>query len=231
MQRKLLVILLVGCLLVMQDIHAQNVGIGTTNPLEKLEVSGAIRLSNTTGSNAGTIRFNTANNDFEGFDGTYWHSLTLPRYYASVLTTNFTATATATSAPVGGAILTSPTFIPVSDRVLVTFSASGQVSAASGIAVTPGHPFGFRIVRNQGGPTPIKQFWTAFNRNSAAIGDQTGRLTISFTYPVDVTPGVPASIEVHILSFFTTAGSVTFSINPTILSNSASLVVTDAKVN
>ncbi len=51
-----------------------NVGIGTVGPLEKLDVAGAIRLGTTAESNEGTIRWTGA--DFEGYDGSLWHSLT-----------------------------------------------------------------------------------------------------------------------------------------------------------
>jgi len=51
------------------------VGIGTSNPSEKLDVVGAINLGNTTTNNAGTIRYNTSG-DFEGYDGTNWKSFT-----------------------------------------------------------------------------------------------------------------------------------------------------------
>lgn len=51
-----------------------NVGIGTTTPTEKLEVAGAIKIGTTTTatSTAGTIRFNTTTNKFEGYDGSAW---------------------------------------------------------------------------------------------------------------------------------------------------------------
>ncbi|MEZ4958240.1 MAG: tail fiber domain-containing protein [Saprospiraceae bacterium] len=51
-----------------------NVGIGATNPAEKLEVNGAIKLGSTTSSNAGSMRW--TGSDFEGFDGSAWKSLT-----------------------------------------------------------------------------------------------------------------------------------------------------------
>ncbi|HXH18975.1 MAG TPA: hypothetical protein VNJ07_07810 [Chitinophagales bacterium] len=51
-------------------LYAQNVGIGTSTPREKLEVAGAILIGNTTGANAGSIRYNTATNKFEGCDNT-----------------------------------------------------------------------------------------------------------------------------------------------------------------
>ena len=54
-----------------------NVGIGTGSPSQVLEVNGAIKVSDANASpGAGTIRYNPATKDFEGFDGTRWKSLT-----------------------------------------------------------------------------------------------------------------------------------------------------------
>ena len=51
--------------------YAQNgVGIGTNTPVEKLDVDGAIKLGNTTTTNAGTIRW--TGTAFEGYDGSAW---------------------------------------------------------------------------------------------------------------------------------------------------------------
>ena len=47
-----------------------DVGIGTTGPSEKLEVAGGIKLSNTSNTNAGTIRW--TGTDFQGYDGSSW---------------------------------------------------------------------------------------------------------------------------------------------------------------
>ncbi|GEM_PF-2027357 len=49
-------------------------GIGLTNPAEKLDVDGAVRLSTTTSTNPGTIRW--TGTDFEGYTGLGWYSLT-----------------------------------------------------------------------------------------------------------------------------------------------------------
>lgn len=49
-------------------------GIGTATPIEKLEVTGGIKLGNTSNTNNGTIRY--TGSDFEGYAGGSWMSLT-----------------------------------------------------------------------------------------------------------------------------------------------------------
>jgi hypothetical protein len=50
-----------------------SVGIGTSNPVDKLEVNGGLKIGNTTASNAGTIRW--TGSDFEGNVNGTWKSL------------------------------------------------------------------------------------------------------------------------------------------------------------
>lgn len=54
-------------------ISSGDVGVGTANPVEKLDVDGAVKLGTTTATNAGTIRFD--NDCFQGYDGTSWVDL------------------------------------------------------------------------------------------------------------------------------------------------------------
>lgn len=51
-----------------------DVGIGTIEPEERLDIDGAVRIGTTANTNAGTIRWTGA--DFEGYDGGTWLSLT-----------------------------------------------------------------------------------------------------------------------------------------------------------
>jgi len=51
-------------------------GIGVSNPVERLEVDGGIKIGSAINQSAGTIRWTGA--DFEGYDGSQWLSLTLP---------------------------------------------------------------------------------------------------------------------------------------------------------
>jgi hypothetical protein len=54
-----------------------SLGINTNAPMEKLDVDGKIKIGNDlTSSSAGTIRWNTETSDFEGFNGVEWLSLT-----------------------------------------------------------------------------------------------------------------------------------------------------------
>lgn len=56
---------------------AQNVGISTTTPSQKLDVNGKIKIGNDAAvATAGTIRYNEVMQDFEGFNGVEWKSLT-----------------------------------------------------------------------------------------------------------------------------------------------------------
>lgn len=76
--KKNLLLLFSVCLLLKTAI-SQNVGIGIANPSEKLEVNGAIKIGVNTGTAAGTIRWNPATSDFEGYNGSSWLSLTNSR--------------------------------------------------------------------------------------------------------------------------------------------------------
>ncbi len=53
-----------------------SIGVGISSPLEKLDVAGAIKFSNTNSTNLGTIRW--TGTDFEGYTGSGWLSLTAP---------------------------------------------------------------------------------------------------------------------------------------------------------
>lgn len=60
-----------------QQTMAQNVGVGTQAPQQKLDVNGKLKIGNDNATpQAGTVRFNNATRDFEGYTGTEWKSLT-----------------------------------------------------------------------------------------------------------------------------------------------------------
>jgi len=56
----------------------QNTGVGTSTPTQKLDVAGKIKIGDdATVPQPGTVRWNTITNDFEGYNGTEWLSLTV----------------------------------------------------------------------------------------------------------------------------------------------------------
>jgi hypothetical protein len=57
-------------------LSAQNVGIGTETPTQKLDVNGGLRIGTTNTANPGAIRWNETKSDFEGYNGVTWVSLT-----------------------------------------------------------------------------------------------------------------------------------------------------------
>jgi len=68
--KKFLLIVLAHCTL---SASAQNVGVGTSIPQEKLDVNGGIKVGNSTGNNDGTLRWN--NNHLQVFSTGYWITL------------------------------------------------------------------------------------------------------------------------------------------------------------
>jgi len=60
-------------LLIPMHLQAQNTGIGTSTPLQKLDVNGAIKIGNTATNTPGSLRYNAGS--FEGGNGTSWKNL------------------------------------------------------------------------------------------------------------------------------------------------------------
>ena len=70
------------------------VGIGVSNPNEKLVVDGAIKLGENNDDNPmpGTIRWNECASDFEGYDGSRWRSLTTQSQFLGKPVFSYSAT-------------------------------------------------------------------------------------------------------------------------------------------
>lgn len=69
--------LTLSLLLLATTLLQAQVGVGTDTPNQELDVDGKIRISNDGRTpTAGTIRYTTVSDDFEGYDGTQWKSLT-----------------------------------------------------------------------------------------------------------------------------------------------------------
>lgn len=70
--------------------YGQSVGIGTSTPNQKLDVNGKLKLADDNNTpSKGTIRWNEAAQDFEGFDGIQWLSLTQTNNTSSTSSTSW----------------------------------------------------------------------------------------------------------------------------------------------
>jgi len=68
------------------------VGVNTDTPEQTLHVNGKLKVADDSVTpTAGTIRFNSSTQDFEGYDGTSWVSLTIPKNPAYVVSPVYSA--------------------------------------------------------------------------------------------------------------------------------------------
>lgn len=226
--------------------YSQNVGIGNSNPQDKLHVSGYLRSDNLQ-SVADTLvllaspegRIISLNAGTSGQVLTSQGTGLAPKWQTPAAGGTPSVTGKMHTKFLGGLVsatvdnstaptvtLLSHTFTPINDTVILNFNATGWVTAST-MATSPGHPFLFRMEVNG---TSIKQISAAPHRNTSSLADR-GRLTVSFSYPVQVNPGVPNTVVIRILTLFTAAGSITMTFDPTTLSNSGNLVIHDFPTN
>lgn len=240
MKSKAILLLVIG-LASFSYSFAQNVGIGTNSPQDKLHVDGYLR-SNALISTSDTLvtlaspngRIITASAGNSGqvltSNGTgrapSWEApgSSSGKIHYALQSSYRSLTVNTSSAP--SALILSKTFTPQNDTVIVNFNVSGWVVASS-MPTTPGHPFLFRVIVN--GSTQ-KQISAAPHRNTSSFADR-GRLTLSYSYPVAVNAGVQNTVDIRVQTLFTPSGSITIELDPTTLSNNSNLIIYDFATN
>jgi hypothetical protein len=145
--------------------------------------------------------------------------------YMAVLNTVTSATVSNLGSP--AMILLSKTITPVNDTVLVTFSANAIVTAST-VPASPLVHYGFQL-RN--GISSLKEWWTHPHTNTAGLGINQGKMHVSFTYPVAVTPGTPVNINIFLRAQNTASGSQTIQFDTGAMWGSAALIIQDVATN
>jgi hypothetical protein len=223
-------------------IFCQNVGIGLSGPLDKLHVNGFMR-SDQLASTDTTVVLADFNGRLiklpAGATGTVLTSQgagRAPRWATaasggsgSVYTAVLTSVTNATVSNLGGPafILLTKTITPVNDTVLVSFSADAIVTAST-VPAAPLVAYGFQI---RTGISTYKEFWAHPHTNAAGLGINQGKLSVGFTYPVAVTPGVPVAINIFLRAQNTVSGSQTIQFDTGAIWGPAALTIWDVATN
>ena len=182
-----------------------NVGIGTTSPSSKLDVSGNIKVGNSAvacnGTNEGQLRYNSSAKSMEFCNGTLWTSMDGSARPAGtvlqVLSTTVTDITSYNSSSFGDVTNLSVNITPS--------SASNKVLVMAGVAMgTSGNSIcGLQMVR---GSTPVAVGAAAGNRSISS----TGGMSFSnggITYANQITPAF-----IHYLDSPNTAAQITYKI-------------------
>jgi hypothetical protein len=223
-------------------LPAQNVGIGLAAPMDRLHVAGSIRSAALASTDTSVTLA-----DFNGRiialpAGATGQVLTsqgparAPRWatasgsaggavYTAVLNTVTSATVSNLGSP--ALILLSKTITPVNDTVLVTFSANAIVTAST-VPAAPLVHYGFQV---RTGVFSLKEWWVHPHTNTAGLGINQGKLSVSFTYPVAVTPGTPVNINIFLRAQNTASGSQTIQFDTGAMWGSAALIIQDIATN
>lgn len=224
-------------------VRGQNVGIGTPGPLDRLHVAGYVRSNNLASADTSVTLADLNGRLIPLAAGPNGQVLTsqgagrAPRWtapasggssgavYLAVLNSVTNATVSNLGSP--AMILLSKTITPVNDTVLVTFSANAIVSAST-VPATPLVHYGFQV---RTGVSSLKEWWVHPHTNTAGLGINQGKLSVSFTYPIAVTPGVPVNINIFLRAQNTASGSQTIQFDTGAMWGSAALIIQDIATN
>ncbi|MCX7743487.1 MAG: hypothetical protein N2167_02875 [Flavobacteriales bacterium] len=113
-------------------------------------------------------------------------------------------------------------YTPINDTILIQVNLAGRINSSTA-PTTPGHPWLVRLVVNS---VTIKQTYPFPPQNSSG-----NFISTSFTIPVAVTPNTINNIRLVLLSTFTSSGSITLGIDPSVVSQFANIIIHDVPTN
>jgi len=134
-----------------------NVGIGTTSPVEKLEIDGAIKIRDTSSTcdsiHEGSFRYNTSSQKFQGCDGSSWSDLGLTPFIKVTKDSNVNFTLSAWVKATWDTAATTTTsdftFDDANDRITVNTTGVYMISPRINVTGAVGNArFGIGIYKN-----------------------------------------------------------------------------------
>lgn len=218
--------------------YAQNVGIGTSSPTEKLHVNGNLRVENLSSPDSNVVLSDVNGKLINLSSGTSgqvltsqgpgrapdWTTPKTGNIFVQSLTGNPSVTCSNSSA--GTLSLLTHNFIPTHDTVLFTFTAQGRLTSTSALPAQP-HPYIFRIVVNS---VTYRQFYQNIVHNGSG-SVTTAFVPISVSLPIPVTPNVNNTITIQVLTFLTSGGTYTLTFDTSTFTQFANSIIYDFPTN
>jgi len=229
-------------ILLCQHTNAQNVGIGTATPMEKLHISGNVQIDGLASADTNVVLSNFDGKLINLNTGATGQVLTsqgagrAPIWAAAGASTpiqdkiHFLALTGApsvvcSSVSAGSLTLLTHTFTPVNDTVIFNFSSEGRVSGAS--LAPQSHTYVFRVILNG---VNYRQTYAHVVHNGAG-SVATGFVPANFSMPMPVNVGLANTIQVQILTLFTVSGTLTLTYDTSAFTQYATSTIYDFKTN
>ncbi len=209
----------------MLDVNAADKGIliprvalvSPSNPIASPATSLLVYNTSTTGT--------YATPGFYYFNGTDWVCMTCNNSRTIVRNLTTTATLTATSSSAPSTTLLNFSYTPIHDTVLVEVNVAARITSNS-VPATPPHSW---VVRLSLGASIVKQVSVFPAQNTTSFNG--GQVVAKFTVPVAVTPNTAQTFTLSLLSFFTSSGSITLQVDPSISSHFTNVIIHDTPTN